>query len=373
VETLEAVKLFLSVKKMAFVIAADEDSVARAIGQRLSSTGQPTTARQYLEKIIQVPVRVPALNREQTEEYLSLLMLQDLPSINEAVEKIKSTRPAAAGTIIKRLGSWLPADRQPDVELAERLAPILHHQTLGNPRRIKRFLNAFWLRMSLSTTRGISLDAAALAKLMLVELYYPDLFGQLLSWLAAGTVDDKVRDIEERKGDFSEQAFEWGQLKPALAGEDLAKYLLLAASLRGETIEEAALPPELREIADQLKSLSAATRRTAYTQSSSLGPSERAILARYLCQSLRQLQTPEHQKILAEAISILANTSQVAATAAEELMQMNRGKIAAALPVALLAHNKPAELVSIVKGWADDEEVPAIARKAAREALGETG
>jgi len=37
VETLEAIKLFLSVKKMAFVVAADEDNVANAIGRRLGS------------------------------------------------------------------------------------------------------------------------------------------------------------------------------------------------------------------------------------------------------------------------------------------------------------------------------------------------
>ena len=77
VEALEAIKLFLSVNGMAFVIAADEDNVANAIGRRLATTGQPITARNYMEKIIQVPVRVPALSRDQTEEYLALLMLTD--------------------------------------------------------------------------------------------------------------------------------------------------------------------------------------------------------------------------------------------------------------------------------------------------------
>jgi len=88
VETLEAIKLFLSVKKMAFVIAADEENVASAIGRRLATTGQPITLRLYLEKIVQVPVRIPALGRDQTEEYLALLMLADLERIDEAVARV---------------------------------------------------------------------------------------------------------------------------------------------------------------------------------------------------------------------------------------------------------------------------------------------
>ena len=42
VKTLEAIKLFLSVKKMAFVIAADEENVANAIGRRLRRLGSPS-------------------------------------------------------------------------------------------------------------------------------------------------------------------------------------------------------------------------------------------------------------------------------------------------------------------------------------------
>lgn len=199
VETLEAIKLFLSVKKMAFVIAADEENVANAIGRRLQTTGQPTTSRLYLEKIVQVPVRVPVLSREQTEEYLALLMLADLDRIGEAVEKIKNSRPAKAQQLLQRLGDILPIDRRADVHLAEALTPLLHRHTTGNPRRLKRFLNAYWLRMSFASRRGVELQPAALAKLMVAELYQPDLFGQLLAWLAAGVVADKVAEIGKGK------------------------------------------------------------------------------------------------------------------------------------------------------------------------------
>ena len=289
---MEAIKLFLSVKKMAFVIAADEENVASAIGRRLATTGQPITSRLYLEKIVQVPVRIPALGRDQTEEYLALLMLADLERIDDAVAKVKSSRPAKPHQLVQRLGETLPADRHGEVELAEALTPLLHRYTMGNPRRLKRFLNAYWLRMSFASARGVDLQPDALAKLMLAELYMPDLFGQLLAWLAAGVVADKVAEIEAGAGDHSAGVRDWGELPPKLPAGDLAKYLFLAASLRGETIEEAALPPDLRDLATRLASASQGTRNEARREAVKLEAAKQVAVIRYLASSLRQQGVP---------------------------------------------------------------------------------
>jgi predicted KAP-like P-loop ATPase len=372
VETLEAIKLFLSVRKMAFVIAADEDNVANAIGRRLATTGQPITARLYLEKIVQIPVRVPALSKEQTEEYLALLMLADLDHVDDRVAKVQQTRPSACGRLVERLGELLPAHRKVDVHLAETLTPLLHRHTLGNPRRLKRFLNAYWLRTSFASARGVELHLDAMAKLMLAELHYPDLFGQLLSWLAAGIVAEKVAEIESDKGDHAAGIRDWGQLPPSLSSEDLSKYLLLAASLRGETIEEAALPPELREVASKLSSPSAGTRASGRTAAEKLEPAQRITLVRYLAGSLRQQQAPDSQKALAESISALCATPGAGATAAEELRRMRHAAVTAGVPLALLARNSTPELQSVVREWHDSPEVGDITRNAAKEALKET-
>ncbi len=55
VEALETIRLFLSVPKMSFVIAADEDRVAEAIATRYTSPardGEEAPARLYLHKIV---------------------------------------------------------------------------------------------------------------------------------------------------------------------------------------------------------------------------------------------------------------------------------------------------------------------------------
>jgi hypothetical protein len=46
----------------------------------------------------------------------------------------------------------------------------------------------YWLGTSVTAARRIKLEPEALAKLMLAEPHYPELFGQLLGWLAAGNV-----------------------------------------------------------------------------------------------------------------------------------------------------------------------------------------
>jgi hypothetical protein len=371
VETLEAIKLFLSVKKMAFVVAADEENVASAIGRRLATTGQPITSRQYLEKIVQVPVRVPALSRETTEEYLALLMLADVEGVGEgALAKITASRPSATGRILERLGGPDAEAGRDRVELAERLTPLLHRHTVGNPRRLKRFLNAFWLRMSFAKARGVELEPDALAKLMLAEMYLPDLFGQLLSWLAAGTIADKIAEIEAGGAEYSVGVREWGELQPSLSGADLAKYLFLAASLRGETLEELALSPELREVATRLASTSEGTRAQAQRDATALDPAEQALLAQVLAVSLRHQTAPDAQKAIATSLSALAAAPGAASTAAEELGRIHHGAVTIAVPIALLTHGQPAEFVSLIEAWRDSPDATDKTRNACVEALG---
>lgn len=368
VETLEAIKLFLSVDKMAFVIAADEDNVALAIGRRLESTGQPTTARQYLEKIVHIPFRIPALSRDRTEEYLALLMLSGVVDIKALIERLTATRGDGT-SLAARLEDLVPDTGRPDVELAERIAPILHRHTQGNPRRLKRFLNALWVRTAFARTRGVDLEPDACAKLMVAELLHPDLFAQMLGWLASGTLSDNVADIEDGKGDHAEQVFEWGRLKPPLTTIDLAAYLLLAASLRGDTVEEAALPPELRQLASGLTGDSAVMRDGALKDAASLDVSQRSVLARHVATQLRHQRTPERQKALAESLSGLADEPAVAMTAAEELALMDPAAVLPPVPFALLAKKQPAEIIEVLRRWTQDQEVGERTRQAAAEAM----
>lgn len=82
IETLEAIRLFLFVPKTAFIIGADEGMIEYAVRQHFPdlpvSAGPLPYARNYLEKLIQVPFRIPALGTQETRTYVTLLLVESI-------------------------------------------------------------------------------------------------------------------------------------------------------------------------------------------------------------------------------------------------------------------------------------------------------
>lgn len=78
IETLEAVRLFVFTARTAFVVAADEAMIEYAVRKHFpdlpETTGPRDYARNYLEKLIQVPFRIPALGETETRIYVTLLL-----------------------------------------------------------------------------------------------------------------------------------------------------------------------------------------------------------------------------------------------------------------------------------------------------------
>lgn len=77
VETLELIKTVFNRESFAFVLALDEEVVERGIGHRYAAytlagkkPEMPITGFEYLEKIVHLPFRLPALSRRQAAEML---------------------------------------------------------------------------------------------------------------------------------------------------------------------------------------------------------------------------------------------------------------------------------------------------------------
>ncbi|MGW4478042.1 KAP family P-loop NTPase fold protein [Rhodococcus triatomae] len=207
VETLETIRLFLSVPNMAFVIAADEKRVADALRERFPSgaagAGVDPVAYEhpadlYLHKIVQTTVALPALSRFDTEAYLVLLQLKSrigTVAVAPYIAKCASLRRDARE--IDELTKVNTADDiTSELTLAARLTPILYEKLLGNPRRIKRFLNDLRVRQSIAEQRGIDLDADVVAKLMVLEALFTKEFVRLTGWLAAGELKEHLLALE---------------------------------------------------------------------------------------------------------------------------------------------------------------------------------
>lgn len=211
IETLEAIRLFVFTARTAFVVAADEAMIEYAVRKHFpdlpDSTGPRDYARNYLEKLIQVPFRIPALGEAETRIYVTLLLagvaFEETDAsyaklIDAAREQLK--RPWISGgldaaTFKTSLGEHSGKANNALV-LSDQIGPILASGTKGNPRQIKRFLNTLLLRERTATARGFGDDIKlpVLAKLMLAERFIPKLFEQI-AYVAAIHPQGQCEDL----------------------------------------------------------------------------------------------------------------------------------------------------------------------------------
>jgi predicted KAP-like P-loop ATPase len=210
IETLEAVRLFVFRRRTAFVVAADEAMIEYAVTKHfpeLPESGPQSYARNYLEKLVQVPFRIPALGTTETRIYVTLLLIgSELPDEDDgfanliAAARDRLKRPWKGEALDAALIKEKLGDRSEQglraLGMSEQIAPILASGTKGNPRQVKRFLNALILRKLTADARGFGEDIAlpVLAKLMLAERFIPHLFDQIAS-AAVAAPDGKCSDL----------------------------------------------------------------------------------------------------------------------------------------------------------------------------------
>ena len=180
ISTLEAIRLFLFLQHTAFVVAADDAMIKHAVRRHFDGVDE-TVATNYFDKLIQVPIRVPPLGTQEVRAYMMLLFVEDseLPTPDkEAIrEKVcaqlsqtwRGRRVDRA--FMENAHDALPNDLRGRLDTADRLAPLMTttSQIGGNPRLIKRFLNALAIRMTISHAHGVGVDEAVLAKMLLFE------------------------------------------------------------------------------------------------------------------------------------------------------------------------------------------------------------
>ncbi len=194
IETLEAVRLFMFSKSTAFVIAADEAMIEYAVRHHFPDLPDNDDVRKgfeyskrYLEKLIQVPFRIPALGEIESEMYITLLLIgsclkEDSVEFNNlltvAIDKMKVPWKNLGFTIEQlkdALGDKYTSVLS-EITVSNRISDILAKNTQGNPRKIKRFINMLLLRSEIAEARGFgdSIQLPILAKMMLAEYFFVD-------------------------------------------------------------------------------------------------------------------------------------------------------------------------------------------------------
>lgn len=153
VEVLEAIKLFLDTTGCVFVLGLDQNVITRGIelkyrrqdngtkSEAQDGMGTMINGERYLEKIVQLPFRIPPIDKTVMSSYVQSLVAE-----------------------------W-PHPACPQV-FSEGLS--------DNPRQVKRTINLFLLLWSLAQQRSGKLQSAIkpvrLAKLVSIQAVYPELY-----------------------------------------------------------------------------------------------------------------------------------------------------------------------------------------------------
>ncbi|MEG0241348.1 MAG: P-loop NTPase fold protein [Pseudomonas sp.] len=288
ISTLEAIRLFLFLRNTAFVIAADNEMIKHAVRKHFSGVPDDFLVTSYFDKLIQVPIRVPPLGTQEVRAYMMMLFLENSALPKEVLENIRlkvrgQLRTTWQGNRVDRafmqgLYKDYPSELIGKFDTAERLAAVMTSASgiQGNPRLIKRFLNALAIRMSISRAQGVGVDEAVLVKLMLFERSgNPKAYEELMKAVATDKHGKPamLRDWEDHidKGKNLalsqpwDQPFvkEWLALPPALADKDLRGAIYVSREhapiitdedrLSSEAAELLTALLEMPEMAPQLK------------------------------------------------------------------------------------------------------------------------
>jgi predicted KAP-like P-loop ATPase len=257
IHTLEALRLFLFMGHTAFVVAADEEMVRHSVSEYFKDPGDRHVT-DYLDKLIQVPVRVPRLGTQEVRAYLFLLFAS---AGGVGVDKVEGLRaglelnlrkawkdePISTEAALAMLGQSPPDEVALGFGIADRMAPMLANSTLvqGNPRIVKRMLNVVRMRARVAKLREMRIDETLIAKLVLFERCtdakaVSHLYSEINA-AASGKPEiivalEHLLDDPEKfraqcpepwaaKADFLR---EWLSLEPPLAGTDLRPLVYLS-------------------------------------------------------------------------------------------------------------------------------------------------
>lgn len=252
IQTLEAIRLFLFLNRTAFIIAADEEMIRHSVAEHYKDLSYRHQI-DYLDKLIQIPIRVPKAGVLEIRAYLYMLYAiyqrlsdEKLASLRQFLEahlqqswKNQSLKPEE---ITAKIDEQDNQALLADFERANRIAPLLANSLniYGNPRIVKRILNTIKMRTKIADKRQMPLDEAIITKLVIFERCVDSdtvtKFYQLINEkegkpeLLKELENDNKQDLSALSENKPIQEFikEWAKLEPKLSGVDLRAAIYLS-------------------------------------------------------------------------------------------------------------------------------------------------
>lgn len=382
IDTLEAIKLFLAVPRVGFVIGADPRLVRYAIATRydapqgddeLNGAKKTDLVTDYVEKLIQIPYYLPRLAPNEIETYINMLFCQlsltesDFGIVLTACgEAQKQKRTAIFG--YQEIVNSLTAQPQPaasnletQISLSRTISPSLADILKGNPRQTKRLLNALLLRQELAKVAGLTINPSVLVKLMVLEYVRPDQFRELYEMQARqhgipselGVMEAEAISAEKVSGDKFPNAdwqdrtvLNWLRMQPPLATEDLRDYFWLTRDrISGLLAGVSLVSPVIRTLIADLVGREGVVIKAFTDQIRGLQGEEQSLLFSELGNVLRRDPSAGH---------LLGNWSELAIAVPDAA-----ARLVASLdqvPVGSISPITPLKLALVYKGVPDAQE-----------------
>lgn len=308
--TLEAIKLFLFTNKTAFIIGADERLIKYAVRRRFPEVPGENVeiGRDYLEKLIQYPVRIPVMSTSEMTTYINLLFAQiysNREEFEQVREKVISKKQAGDYNFVFDHNTYreLYATSSPNldeaIDLCSNVVPVLSIGLNGNPRQVKRFLNTLLIRLSMATAKGIQLKKRILAKLMLLEYFKPEIFksfheeqalNQGLIPTLAGLEKSDSTTIKSNKTLADDVwLMEWISSEPKLATVNLQTYFYVSRDrLTFQSSSAQRMSPKAQEVLQKLLSEAESIRISTKNELQQLSASDIAALYEFISNKVMQ-------------------------------------------------------------------------------------
>lgn len=293
-EVFEAMRLFLFVEGMSFVIGADERLIQYSIKSKYKEVpgNNLDIGKEYLEKVIQYPLYIPQLTQNEVNQYLACLLLRqtlnDSKKFKEILEIVYTLSPNQdfSMELINEKASDIAEYCKEDMALARQISSVLAPSINGNPRQCKRFLNTLHMRLELSKARNVTLDKNILAKLMLAEYFNPEFFKAITKpenrelFKAFEKGEDLNEDNPFTTWKEKDWVKKWMQNDTRLDDEKLDKYVYFAdiKNRYGQSNLEM-LSPTARKCYEQLVDGTEMNRSAALKLTEKLAPGEKAVIA----------------------------------------------------------------------------------------------
>lgn len=345
VEAFETIKLFLNTPETTFVIGADAPKIEQAIGTvyHVAEGTRPTFARDYLEKIVQLPFSIPEQRSRDVAAYVGMLVLRGYLTKEgwPILLNARRTLLLQATDMCTSLTDWIgvnTAALRPDSATAarEHLSRTLAHVDVlvrglrGNPRQIKRFLNILELRARIAEANNLEVRLDLLTKLTALEYSWPDFFGQIVETIGPDGKSELIGEVvrlADRKAELPDDSpmlaaalatpglAEFVASEPILDGTaDLTPYLYLAQTALDPKRRPALLPQDelARDLAERMASDDALRARAAAKNATQQEPAVLAAIARLVAAKVAVLQADKEKRARVNALQSLEAVCRVA-------------------------------------------------------------